>query len=200
MRKSLAGILLALLTTFGVFVAAAAPAGAAPTTPVNKLGSQSPINFPATDASGKKTGVAHFQPDHAALNSTGDGVVLVGDMTYKGVTQTVSVPVLPDTSGSSAPSTRAATPGDASAQQLIPPGPCQVLHLVLGPLSLNVLGLIVNLNQVVLDLSADPNGGLLGSLLCSLSGGPTGGTGGLSGALNQIIGILTGILNGLGGA
>jgi hypothetical protein len=51
---------------------------------------------------------------------------------------------------------------------------CQVLTLVLGPLHLNVLGLIVELNQVVVLIRADPNGGLLGQLLCGLSGGPTG--------------------------
>ena len=49
-------------------------------------------------------------------------------------------------------------------------GPCQVLDLVLGPLHLNLLGLIVDLNQIHLQITADPNGGILGSLLCSLTG------------------------------
>ena len=48
---------------------------------------------------------------------------------------------------------------------------CQVLDLTLGPLDLSLLGLIVHLDQVHLDIDADPNGGLLGSLLCSLAGG-----------------------------
>jgi hypothetical protein len=52
-------------------------------------------------------------------------------------------------------------------------GPCQVLDLVLGPLHLNLLGLIVDLNQLHLQITADPNGGLLGSLLCSLVPPPT---------------------------
>lgn len=47
---------------------------------------------------------------------------------------------------------------------------CPVLHLVLGPLNLNLLGLKVTLNQVVLDITAVPGAGnLLGNLLCSLS-------------------------------
>jgi hypothetical protein len=46
---------------------------------------------------------------------------------------------------------------------------CQVLDLVLGPLDLNLLGLMVHLNQVHLTITADPNGGALGSLFCSLS-------------------------------
>src|SRR3954470_10797449 len=46
---------------------------------------------------------------------------------------------------------------------------CQVLHLELGPLDLNLLGLIVHLDKVVLNISAQSNGGVLGSLFCSLS-------------------------------
>jgi hypothetical protein len=56
--------------------------------------------------------------------------------------------------------------------QALAPGPCQVLDLVLGPLHLNLLGLIVDLNQVHLQITADPNGGILGSLLCSLTNPP----------------------------
>lgn len=47
---------------------------------------------------------------------------------------------------------------------------CPILHLTLGPLSLNLLGLQVNLNQVVLDITAQSGpGALLGNLLCSVS-------------------------------
>ena len=44
-----------------------------------------------------------------------------------------------------------------------------MLHLELGPLDLNLLGLIVHLDKVVLNISAQSNGGVLGSLFCSLS-------------------------------
>jgi hypothetical protein len=47
---------------------------------------------------------------------------------------------------------------------------CAVLHLILGPLHLDVLGLIVDLNKVALDLEAIP-GTTLGDLFCSLAGG-----------------------------
>jgi hypothetical protein len=57
----------------------------------------------------------------------------------------------------------------ARQSQAAAPGPCQVLDLVLGPLHLNLLGLVVDLNQVHLQITADPNGGVLGSLLCSLT-------------------------------
>jgi len=51
---------------------------------------------------------------------------------------------------------------------------CQVLELVLGPLHLELLGLIIDLNQVVLTITADPRGGILGQLLSALAGGPAG--------------------------
>ena len=49
---------------------------------------------------------------------------------------------------------------------------CTILDLVLGPLDLNLLGLMIHLDRVHLTITADPNGGILGSLLCSLAGGP----------------------------
>jgi hypothetical protein len=45
---------------------------------------------------------------------------------------------------------------------------CQILNLVLGPLHLDLLGLVVDLNQVVLVITADAAGGLLGQLLSGL--------------------------------
>jgi hypothetical protein len=47
--------------------------------------------------------------------------------------------------------------------------PCPVLNLVLGPLHLDLLGLVVDLNQVNLTITATPGGGALGDLFCSLS-------------------------------
>ncbi len=71
---------------------------------------------------------------------------------------------------------------------------CQILHLDLGPLDLNLLGLQVHLNEVVLDITAQQApGNLLGNLLCAVAhlldntGSPTGG---LAGLLNRILGIL----------
>jgi hypothetical protein len=74
-------------------------------------------------------------------------------------------------------------------------GTCQVLNLDLGPLDLNLLGLKVHLNEVVLDITAQQGpGNLLGNLLCAVAGLLDGnGNGGLNavvGLLNQILGIL----------
>src|SRR3954471_7489445 len=51
------------------------------------------------------------------------------------------------------------------------PTPCPILHLDLGPLDLNLLGLHVHLNEVVLNVEAIPGAGnLLGNLLCAIAG------------------------------
>lgn len=47
---------------------------------------------------------------------------------------------------------------------------CPILHLVLGPLNLHLLGLQVHLNQVNLNITAQSGkGNLLGNLLCGVS-------------------------------
>jgi hypothetical protein len=75
---------------------------------------------------------------------------------------------------------------------------CDVLHLVLGPLDLNVLGLQVDLNKVVLDIVAQSGAGnLLGNLLCAVTGLLDGG-GLLSNLLGQITDLLNQILGRLG--
>jgi hypothetical protein len=73
---------------------------------------------------------------------------------------------------------------------------CDILNLVLGPLDLNILGLQVNLQRVVLDITAVAGAGnLLGNLLCAvaglLDGGPLAGLlGQLQTLLNQILAAL----------
>jgi hypothetical protein len=47
---------------------------------------------------------------------------------------------------------------------------CDVLTLNLGPLHLELLGLVIDLSRVVLTIKADSNGGLLGSLFCGIAG------------------------------
>lgn len=71
-------------------------------------------------------------------------------------------------------------------------GSCQVLDLTLGPLHLDLLGLVVDLNQVHLTITAQQGAGnLLGNLLCSVANLlNSNNTTGLSGLLNQILGQL----------
>ena len=74
----------------------------------------------------------------------------------------------------------------------IPGASCDILHLELGPLDLDLLGLQVHLDKIVLDIDADPSGGLLGSLLCAVAnlldiGGPLAN---IANLLNQILALL----------
>ena len=63
---------------------------------------------------------------------------------------------------------------------------CDILHLVLGPLDLDLLGLQVHLDKVVLDIvAATGAGNLLGNLLCAITGLLDGGP-----ALNDTLVLL----------
>jgi hypothetical protein len=70
------------------------------------------------------------------------------------------------------------------------PATCDILHLELGPLDLDLLGLVVHLDRIVLDIDAESGPGqLLGNLLCAVAGlldNPNG----LARVLNQILDIL----------
>jgi hypothetical protein len=104
-----------------------------------------------------------------------------------------------------------------SASQSVPvsatqaqPTSCQVLKLVLGPLHLDLLGLVVDLygrttkDPVVVTINAQPSKGLLGQLLCGLAGG--GGVTDLAGlqsllsslGVNLSVAQLQNVLNQLG--
>jgi hypothetical protein len=78
--------------------------------------------------------------------------------------------------GRSLPVFAASQPLYASAAQA-QPQTCQVLKLVLGPLHLDLLGLVVDLygktnaDPVIVTINAIPSQGLLGQLLCGLAGG-----------------------------
>jgi len=86
----------------------------------------------------------------------------------------------------------------AKAAQVPPiPGACQILNLVLGPITLNLLGLVVRTNQINLRIDAVPGAGnLLGNLLCAITGilNPTGALGPLTTAINQLTAALNALL------
>jgi hypothetical protein len=55
-------------------------------------------------------------------------------------------------------------------------GTCKVLDLIVGPLNLQLLGLVVDLNQVHLSVTATRGQGALGDLFCQLADQNTSGT------------------------
>jgi hypothetical protein len=97
-------------------------------------------------------------------------------------------------------------PGSAAQAQ---PQSCQVLKLVLGPLHLDLLGLVVDLygktrsDPVVVRINGQPDRGMLGQLLCGLAGGGVTDLAGLQSLLSSL-GVnlsttqLQGLLNQLG--
>ena len=81
----------------------------------------------------------------------------------------------------------AITPGGSAAR-------CDILFLDLGPINLDLLGLVVDLSAIQLDIHAVPGAGnLLGNLLCAVAGlldGPNP----IGNALNQLLGLINNLL------
>ncbi len=127
----------------------------------------------ATDADGKLVAVGIVA---GTLTSATGQVIGTG-------LQTVAIPTQVNNSSQ----------GAAAAAVAQVTASCSILHLDLGPLSLNLLGLQVNLSRVVLDITAVPGAGnLLGNLLCSIANllnNPSS----LAQLLTQILGILQGL-------
>lgn len=107
------------------------------------------------------------------------GVVrAVNTATHQTATRTVSLALLPT-------QRNAVANAPAQATQT-----CTILDLTLGPLHLNLLGLVVDLNQVHLVITAQQGpGNLLGNLLCALANllNPSGT--GLVLDLNRLLGL-----------
>lgn len=86
----------------------------------------------------------------------------------------------------------------APVQALDSSGSCTVLTLDLGPLHLDLLGLVVDLAPVNLDVTAVPgSGNLLGNLLCAVTH-LLDNTGGAGGSVNGLSNLLNRLLAGLG--
>jgi len=173
-RRRLSMIVVMVIAALGLSFAGAGVANAAPAAaaPVSTLAT--PIT--GTTANGGSF-AGSFTPSHFSTqngNLIANGVLTgtitdASGATVGSVTRTVSMPA----------AVTAAT--------------CQVLNLVLGPLHLDLLGLVVDLNQVHLVITAvQAAGNLLGNLLCAithlLDGTPTAG--GLAALLNSILALL----------
>jgi hypothetical protein len=153
----------------------AAPVSAAPPTATSAVS----IPISTSNATGSFVGaftISNFAVQNGQLVAVG---TLTGTVTnaITGATTTVSqaltLPVLATTTGT-----------------------CHILHLELGPLDLNLLGVMVHLDKVVLDITAQSGpGNLLGNLLCAvahlLDSNAAGNA--LANLLNQILAILQGL-------
>jgi hypothetical protein len=139
--------------------------------------------------------IQRFTSRHGELVAVGK---LRGTMRKKGKTRRVAknAVIMPASVAGAGP---AALPGAKAAQQPLPdiPNACQVLNLTLGPINLNLLGLVVRTNRIQVRIDAVPGAGnLLGNLLCAVTNllNPTGALGQLTGALNQLTAALNALL------
>lgn len=140
--------------------------------------------FPVTGNGTSSTGVPvdftgnfavdHFEVANGALQAVGK---LTGTVTAAGAqTQVperdVTLPVK-SINGKALPGASAAADpaADGNDLQIAQVASCDILNLVLGPLHLDLLGLVVDLNQVVLNITGQQGAGnLLGNLLCAVAG------------------------------
>jgi hypothetical protein len=91
----------------------------------------------------------------------------------------------------------AAAASPSMAAQAAAAGSCQIVDLVLGPLDLNLLGVVVHLDRVHLNITAQTGpGNLLGNLLCAVAGLLDGVP--LTGLLGRVTQLLNRILGALG--
>ena len=165
-RVTAVAALMALAATLAI---TAGTAGAAP--PAQTQALSVPITAPTS--AGALNGV--FAITNFAINSAGQ---LVANGTFTGTLTDANGVVTNVVDTVSSVITPAATGGG-----------CRVLDLVLGPLHLDLLGLVVDLNQVHLNITAQPGpGNLLGNLLCAVThllDGPGSGNG-ITALLNRL--------------
>ena len=174
--------LIALTAVLVCLAAGVAPAAAVPASPGTSTDA-TPFAFPINVVSaGQGSFVGTFKIERFAVDNgalVASGSVVGTRLTEAGVTtaiyRTVTVPV----------NLNNLKRGDA-------PAGCDILHLELGPLDLDLLGLVVHLNQIVLDIDAEPGAGnLLGNLLCAIVGLLDGSNLSLlAQLLNQLLAIL----------
>jgi len=150
-----------------------------------------PVSGIAPGGAGSFNGTLRIQRFVASGSQIVAQAVLTGIATNtttgmsESIVRTVSTPV---TFGNAAAGTTAAA---ITAQAT-----CDILNLVLGPLHLDLLGLVIDLNQVVLEITAQRGAGnLLGNLLCAITGllDGSGTTTQVANLLNQVLGILQGL-------
>ncbi len=172
MRKQLAVLTVLAAASIGVLALAPAASSAPPTATISNT-----INGTTADGLNLAGTLSNIQfvnlggGQGLALQGVLNGTVTnaAGDLLRTITNQTVTLPV-----------------GGAVAGG----GGCSILDLTLGPLHLDLLGLVVDLNQVHLTITGQTgNGQLLGNLLCGLANALNGNGGGLANILNKLLGI-----------
>jgi hypothetical protein len=171
MKKQLALFAVVGMAAIGVLVASPVASAAPP-----RATAPSSLNLTGTTTSGDNFAGTltnlHFVNTNGALGLAGNLTGTLTDALGNTLGTVTNLPITLPVGGAAAS------------------GTCSILDLTLGPLHLNVLGLVVDLNQVHLTITGQTgNGQLLGNLLCGLANALNGGGGGLAGILNNLLGI-----------
>ena len=118
------------------------------------FGMSVPVNLTFNNGASQGVGalkIKGFQLVGQQVNAIGTLTFTQGGTSYA---RLVSVPVVFPSGGT----------------RVVPQATCDILNLTLGPIHLDLLGLVVDLNQVVLNITAESGPGqLLGNLLCGIA-------------------------------
>jgi hypothetical protein len=172
MKLKLSLVMATLVVSLATIAAAATPSATA------AAPSSSAATVPVTGTTADSTfagsyTINRFRVINGALNAVG---TVSGTLTNTATGATTPVPA-----------TAVTVPVAAAAGTT-----CHILNLTLGPLDLNLLGLVVHLDTVHLTIDAQQApGNLLGNLLCAVAGlldnNSTGALNGIVVLLNQIL-------------
>jgi hypothetical protein len=186
MTTTLRAPVLASLLAFAMLFAFALPATAQPTTELTQE-----VTGAVTDAAtGDIVGDFVGELDITSITRDGDQLVFGGTLSGDVLDEAGNVvDTLEPTDFEVVGDLTSATEGNGNR--------CDILFLDLGPINLDVLGLVVDLSDVQLDVFAVPGAGnLLGNLLCAVAGlldGP-GLLGQLGNAIDALLDRITGLL------
>jgi hypothetical protein len=192
-RKPIAAML-AVAITAGLVIGPAALTSAHTTKTTGSNVNRLPIHGHVAD-SGKKV-FGTMKVTKFRSNTAGDALEAVGTITGRVVNANGKVVDRFEGEKVVAPVEMTTTTATSSSGASAQAATCPILHLTLGPLDLDLLGLQIHLNRVVLNIDAQSGpGNLLGNLLCAIAGlldpGPTGAVlDSIARILNAILGIL----------
>ena len=174
MKKTVVSLALVLaFATTGIFVPLRATAASPAATPVVAAGVQIPINV--NTPNGTFTGT--FNLTRFVIQNG----------------QVAAVGTLTGTVTNSAGQIVGAIVRNITLSLITINATCDVLHLELGPIDLNLLGLVVHVDKIVIDIDAQSGpGNLLGNLLCAIANllNTNGPLSTLVSLLNQLLGSL----------
>jgi hypothetical protein len=205
--------LLATLATLVLAVLAIAPTASAETTSASRT---VPVTGMVTNTFGGTVGTFSGAYNLQSVSSVaGEPVaiaILTGTITDartgfpRPVVRTVTAPLDATTGDATTGATSGAMAADRTFAQVTES--CPILDLSIGAVHLNLLGLVIHLDPVHLNITAEAgDGALLGNLLCTVAhlldpdgsgGGGIGDIADIGGLLDTVLGLLNQILGSLG--